>query len=329
MSRALVLGGTGVIGRAVAGQLLADGWTVHVTGRDEARVPSGLVDAGVRFSSVERDDEAGLREALGSGVDLLVDCLCFTAAHARSLIPLARHANSTVMMSSRAVYIDGDGNHVNSAVAPRFDGPVTEQQPTVAPGSMPYDSPEGYGPNKVAAERTLLDSGLPVTVLRPPRVHGPGASSPREWYFLKRALDRRPAVLLAGRGADHSSAAVNIGALVALVADRPGRRILNAADPDAPDVLSISRIIAAAAGHSWREVLLGDDAPAGLGRHPWHRVPPIVLDLSAAYALGYRPAGDYATTVQEELRWLMSSPPRAAGPADFDYAAEDAYLRSR
>ncbi|ANZ39177.1 hypothetical protein BBK82_26985 [Lentzea guizhouensis] len=36
-----------------------------------------------------------------------------------------------------------------------------------APGSMDFDSPKGYGANKVAAEHTLLDSGLPVTVLRP------------------------------------------------------------------------------------------------------------------------------------------------------------------
>ncbi|UJW36866.1 hypothetical protein L3Q67_33700 [Saccharothrix sp. AJ9571] len=76
-------------------------------------------------------------------------------------------------------------------------------------------------------------------------------------------------------------------------------------------------------------MLLDDGAPPGLGRHPWHRVPPIVLNLSAAQALGYQPAGNYATTVQEELRWLMSSPPRTSDPADFDYAAEDAYLRSR
>jgi hypothetical protein len=98
------------------------------------------------------------------------------------------------------------------------------------------------------------------------------------------------------------------------------------------------RAIAALVGHAWREVLLDDDAPDGLGWHPWHKVPPFVLDMSAAYALGYRPVGDYAMTVADEVRWLVDLarrdgetrlPPgldeeQFAGR--FDYTAEDAYL---
>ena len=57
------------------------------------------------------------------------------------------------------------------------------------PGDMPYNSPQGYGANKVAAEQVLLDSGMPVTVLRPSKVHGEGAAPPREWYFVKRDAD--------------------------------------------------------------------------------------------------------------------------------------------
>ena len=86
------------------------------------------------------------------------------------------------------------------------------------------------------AEHVLLDSGLPVTVLRPSRIHGQGDLVPREWYFVTRALDRRPVVMLVARGAgtDHTSAATNLAALVQVVAEQPGRRVLNAADPDAP-----------------------------------------------------------------------------------------------
>jgi nucleoside-diphosphate-sugar epimerase len=274
------------------------------------------------------------------GANLLVDCACFTAAHAELLLPLARHADSTVMISSKAVYVDDAGNHANSPTPPRFTEPITEQQRTMRPGTMPYNSREGYGANKVAAEHILLDSGLPVTILRPSKVHGEGAPFPREWYFVKRAMDRRPVLLLAGRGAgaDHPSAAANIAALTHVAAERPGRRILNAADPDAPDGLTISRVIAGLAGHTWREVLLGDDAPPQLGRHPWHRIPPIVLDMTAAEALGYRPVGDYASTVGDEVSWLLgarSSRGSATLPdgvdedqfaGAFDYAAEDQYL---
>jgi nucleoside-diphosphate-sugar epimerase len=245
------------------------------------------------------------------------------------------------MISSKAVYVDDEGNHVNSTSAPRFTRPVTEQQPTMKPGDMPYNSPQGYGANKVAAEQVLLDSGPQVTVLRASKVHGQGAAPPREWYFVKRAVDRRPTLLLAGhgRGADHPSAAVNIAALAEVVADRPGRRILNAADPDAPDGLTISRVIAALTGHTWHEVLLDEDAPPQLGRHPWHYSPPIVLDTSAAQALGYRPVGDYATTVTDEISWLLDqvaqhptwTPPGIDAEITtswFDYTAEDAWLRA-
>jgi nucleoside-diphosphate-sugar epimerase len=282
-----------LIGRAVARRLLSAGWQLTVTGRDPGRMPDDLASDGARFVIADRDDPAALAAAAGGGCDLLVDCVCYTAAQARLVLPFVRAAGSTVMISSKAVYVDDAGNHVNSPSRPRFPGPVTENQPTVEPGDMPYDSPQGYGANKVAAEHVLLDSGLPVTVLRPSKVHGQGAAPPREWYFVKRVLDRRPMLLLAGRGqgADHPSAAVNIAALVQVVAQRPGQRILNAADPDAPNGLTISRVVAALTGHSWGEVLLGDDAPPDLGRHPWDSRPPIVLDTGAARALGYQPVG--------------------------------------
>ena len=281
MPRALILGGTGLIGRAAARRLRASGWTVDAPGR-----------------SVDREDPRALARALGDGADLLVDCLCYTAAHARTLLPLARNATSTVMISAKAVYVDDEGRHVNSAEPPRFSGPVTEDQPTMAPGDMDHQTREGYGANKVAAEHTLLDSGLPITVLRPSKVHGIGNKRPLEKYFVERVLARHPVVLLAsrGEGVDHPTAAANIAALIETVAARPGQRVLNIADPDAPNGLEISRIIARHFGHDWREILLDHDK---LGRHPWHRG--FVLDTSAADALGYHPAGDYATTVAETL----------------------------
>ncbi|MFC6023110.1 NAD-dependent epimerase/dehydratase family protein [Plantactinospora solaniradicis] len=341
MRSALVIGGTGLVGRAVARRLLSSGWRVTVTGRDPGRVPADLAAAGARLALLDRDDPAGLAAVGGDGCDLLVDCVCYTAAQARLVLPLIRNSGSAAMISSRAVYVDDEGNHVNSASAPRFTEPVTEQQPTMKPGDMPYNSPQGYGANKVAAEQVLLDSGLPVTVLRPSKVHGQGAAPPREWYFVKRALDRRPTLLLAGRGrgADHPSAAVNIAALVEVAAERPGRRILNAADPDVPDALTISRVIAALTGHTWHEILLDDDAPPQLGNHPWRCRAPAVLDTSAARALGYRPVGDYATTASDVVDWLLDAvsqhpawmPPGVddmLATTWFDYASEDAWLRT-
>ncbi len=229
MRRALILGGAGLIGQAVASRLLAAGWRVEVTGRDPGHLPPELATAGATFIQVDRADAAALTAAVGDGAHLIVDCACFTGVDAVRLLPLARLADCTVMISSKAVYADAAGHHVNSDLAPRFGGPVTEDQPTVPPSDIAYWSREGYGANKVAAEQVLLDSGAPVTVLRPSKVHGPGARPPREWVFVKRILDRRPAVFLArrGEGVDHTTAAANVAALIETVAAHPGRRVLN------------------------------------------------------------------------------------------------------
>jgi nucleoside-diphosphate-sugar epimerase len=330
MPRALILGGTGAIGRATAWRLLTAGWRVDLAGRNPAHLPADLAAAGARFVSADRNEQASQQ---ASDLDLLVDCVCFTAEDAASLLPLARHARSTVMISSKAVYVDDEGRHSNSAVPPDFGGPIRETQPTLPPGGGDYQTAEGYGPNKVAAERVLLDSGLPVTVLRPSKIHGAGARQPREWLFVRQVLDRRPAVFLAhrGGGVDHTSAAANIAALIEVAAARPGARILNSADPDAPSARRIARTVARHLGHDWEEILLKGDE---LGRHQWDKPHPVVLDTTASLGLGYVPAGDYAATVTEEINWLVSA---ARGGADadllpelcLDYQAEDRWLRGK
>jgi nucleoside-diphosphate-sugar epimerase len=342
-SRALILGGTGLVGRAAARRLLASGWQVDVTGRDPHHLPADVAKAGGVFVAAQRDDAAALRTAMGGGVDLLVDCICYTAAEATLLLPLMRDAGSTVMISSKAVYVDAAGNHTNSDVAPHFDGPIRETQPTMAASDIDYNTREGYGANKVAAEQVLLASGLPVSVLRPSKIHGEGAARPREWMFVKRVLDRRTAVFLAhrGEGVDHTTAAVNLAALIETCAATPGRRILNSADPDSPNGLQIARAIARVLDHDWEEILLDDDADPALGVHPWDAAHPIVLDMTAAGGLGYEPVGDYATTVADAVTWLVSAANGGDGAdqipgADdeffaplLDYDAEDRYLAAR
>jgi nucleoside-diphosphate-sugar epimerase len=246
------LGGSGLIGRAAVRRLLAAGWDVAAVGRDRSRMPENVVAAGGRFVAGDRDDSRQLAAALGAGADLLIDCVCFTGAHARDLLPLLDDVSSTVMISSKAVYVDAAGNHVNSATALAFDGPIRESQPTMTPREdVDYRSRDGYGANKVAAERVLLDSGHAVSVLRPSKVHGDGAMKPNEWVFVKRVLDRRRVLVLSrgGLGVDHTTVAATIAALIEVVANNPGRRILNSADPDALSVLEISRTVAKYFGH--------------------------------------------------------------------------------
>ncbi|PQZ92132.1 reductase [Arthrobacter sp. MYb227] len=347
MKRALILGGTGVLGIAAAERLLAAGWQVDLTGRNPTKMPASLLSAGGRFIASDRTNHTELAHAIGHGANLVLDAACYTPADAQLLLPHLSSIDSTVMLSSKAVYIDAFGNHVNSETPPRFETPITESAPTLAPAHDDYRSATGYGTNKIAAEHVLLDAGANVTIIRPSKVHGAHAANPREWVFVKRILDRRPAIFLAnsGRGADHTTAATNTAALIETVAAQPGTRILNSADPDAPNARTIALTIATYLGHQWQEILLDDascanhlpiddDDVAPLGDHPWNYTPPIVLDTSASLALGYHPVGTYAQTIGAQIDWLLQSPAhQPASPDPYyeyftNYSREDSYLQN-
>ena len=213
--------------------------------------------------------------------------------------------------------------------------PRQETQATVAPGDTTYST------RKVALERRLLDgASIPVTVLRPAAIHGAGSIHPREWWFVKRMLDRRPAIPLAfgGQSRFHTTSVHNIAELTRVALDRPGTRILSSADPQAPSVTEIGAAIAAHMGYSGRLVALpGDHFPAAIGRSPWSVPLPFVLDTRAAQALGYRPVTSYVqangaicdalSTGDTGPGWRDRFPILAGYPYDlFDYQAEDRFF---
>lgn len=275
--KAIVLGASGMTGRAVAMNLVGAGWQVLGTGRDRKRFPADLVASGVGFVESDRHVRHELDAVLVGGADVGIDCVCYTAEQASWLLDHRDHVGSAVMVSSKAVYTDTEGRHSGTAEPPDFGGPVAEDQSTVEPDfSGDYDSPDGYGANKVAAEQILLDSGWPVSVLRPSRIHGVGAARPREWFVLRRILDGRTAIPLAHGGltANHPTAASNLASLAAFCAHQPGTRVLNIADPDTPTAADVVRAIAHACGVELTVAGLPDAAPVHWGRNPWDTWPP-------------------------------------------------------
>jgi nucleoside-diphosphate-sugar epimerase len=304
--RALILGGTGAMGGATAARLARDGWAVDVTGRDPTLMPPELAAAGVRFHPVDRGDARGIERLVGDGVDLLVDLLAFTAADVAALVPVMRASGSVVVASSRAVYVDAAGRHLNGDAPPRFPGPIPESTRTLAPAAPDTDplTRDGYAPSKVAVERAALASGLPVTVIRPSKVHGRWARNARTRGIVERMLAGAASIELADRGAsvDHLTAADNVAALVAVVADAPGARVLNVADPDPLAARDVVAVIADELGWRGRIRPLEPGAPGGA--HPWDAVHPIVLDTSASLALGYAPVGPGAELLRAEVAWI-------------------------
>ncbi|GAA1679857.1 hypothetical protein GCM10009830_28630 [Glycomyces endophyticus] len=306
--RAIVLGGTGAVGGATAMRLAAAGWQVDVTGRDPSLMPQALSSAGARFHRLDRGDARGVEALVGDGADLVVDLLAYRAEDVRALLPAMSAVRGTVLVSGRAVYVDDAGRHLNGDEPPQFSGPLTEASPTLPPapdGTDPFTR-EGYGPCKAAAEAVALDSGLPVTVVRPSKVHGPWARNARTKGIVERMRAGADRIALARADTvDHLTAARNAAALIAAVAERPGRRILNAADPDTPSAHEIVRAIAAELSWPGTIEIVPDDDESG--RHPWQT--PMVLDTTAARELGYEPAGTGIDLIAEEVRWVRSGEP--------------------
>ena len=326
-------------GRAIATDFADAGWEVIGTGRRVSRLPQ-LHARGVEFVRSDRQAPDELAKVLRRGTDVIIDCLCYTAEHARQLLRCRGLFGSAIVLSSKAVYCDERGRHSNSDDPPQFDGPVGERQCVLEPDySGAYDGREGYGANKVAAERTLLDADEPISILRPSRIHGPGAARPREWFVVKRLLEGRTSIPLAhgGRTGNHPTAAANLARLARTCADQPGRRVLNAADPDHPRARDIVEAIATACGRSVDIIGLDEQAPPGVGWTPWSTWPPLFLDTSAATALGYIPTGTYAETVTVAVEELCSLPPEQQVQLTgdpyfrdrFDYDLDDVALDAR
>ncbi|UKY54376.1 NAD-dependent epimerase/dehydratase family protein [Streptomyces inhibens] len=342
---AVVIGASGQIGRAAVRALARDGWQVRAASRRGGRDDSWPAE--VRTVAMDRADDTALAELVGDGCEVLLDCVAYGAAHARQLAGVADRIGSAVVVSSGAVYEDDRGRSFATQGEP--DGfpvyplPIPESCRTVPPGD------EDYATGKIALERALLAEGdrLPVTLLRAGAIHGPHSPLPRELYFVKRVLDGRRVRVLAhgGRSRFHPVHVANLAELIRLAARRPGSRVLNAGDPQAPTVAEIAVAVDAAMGAPASEVVTVEGAPpsSDVGETPWSTPHPVVYDMAAAEReLGYRAVTTYEDSLPETVAWLADRvkgrdwweafPTMAAHYPDeklFGYAAEDRWLAGR
>ncbi|MDQ1031570.1 nucleoside-diphosphate-sugar epimerase [Streptomyces umbrinus] len=341
MGRAVVIGATGQIGRVAVGALATDGWEVTAVSRGGGR--DGSWPDGVRTARADRTDDSALAAAVGDGCDVLVDMVAYGPEHVRQLTNLAGRVGSAVVVSSLSVYEDDKGRNFDTQEQPdgfpEYPVPLSEKQRTIAPGETSYST------RKAGLERELLAVAdeLPTTLLRAGAIHGPHCRTPRELYFVKRNLDgrRRRVLAYGGESRFHPASVHNIAELVRLAARKPGARVLNAVDPDAPTVAEIAVAVDAVMGVETESVLVDGPAPAEtVGDTPWSVPHPVVCDMTAAEReLGYRAVARYAETLPDTVAWieqqLAGRDWREAYPKMFqnygdlfDYAAEDAWLRA-
>jgi nucleoside-diphosphate-sugar epimerase len=329
--RTAIILGYGQIGSAVARDMARHGWKVRVMRRSAAGPASGTQD-GVHFEQLDRDQPGALRAALKGGADAVVDTVAYTEEHGRQWLELDADIGSLAVISSISVYCDADGRTMDQAQGmgfPAFPSTISEDQPTIAPG------PDTYPSRKAALERVLLDHArCPVSLLRPGAIHGEGSRQPREWWFIKRMLDGRRRIPLAFGGAPrfHTSAAPNIAALCRLVADKPTTGAFNIVDPTALSATQIGHAIASVYGVDLDIVPLSGPPRGNVGQHPWCIPADMVMDMSRAHSIGYRPAVTYTDTIGQVCRsaeaMVRTGVPLPAylGAEFFDYALEDAVM---
>jgi nucleoside-diphosphate-sugar epimerase len=317
-----------MIGRAAARALAADGWEVVAVSRS-GTLPAGIAELGIQAAAADREDDAQLRAALGSGADVLLDTVAFTREHGEHLNSLAGLVGSLVVISSASVYADDEGRALDGeGDPPVMPVPILETQRTAEPGDATYST------RKAELEQTLLEGPLPSTLLRACAIHGPGAKLPREVYFVKRAVDGRRRVALAWNGESrfHTTSVANLAELIRLAAKKPGDRALNAGDPEPPTTLEICRAIGSALDHDFEPVLL----PGEAYDNPWAAPQPFVVSMDAAeQELGYRPVMTYPEAVRETCAWLVGELENGRNwdgtylEGMLDYTAEDEAMASQ
>ena len=183
MARALVIGGTLFIGRALVDQLLARGDDVVIMHRGKG------TPFGNRVGEIQcdRNDIAAVRAALSDTrfdvvYDNVYDWQRGTSAEQVSAAAIAasKGLQRYVFTSSVAAYPAG--------------GEYDEDAPLV-----PSDYPSPYGVQKAESEKALFElnrrQGIPVTTLRPAFIYGPHNPFPRESFFWDRLLAGRPIII--------------------------------------------------------------------------------------------------------------------------------------
>jgi uncharacterized protein YbjT (DUF2867 family) len=118
--RALIIGGTGQIGRAVARALLDRGWQVALGSRGQRAFPADLAQRGVEIAAVDRNEPGALARVLGGGADVVVDTVAYDQSDADQLLDLQANVGGFVVISSASVYRDERGRTLDEARVTAF-----------------------------------------------------------------------------------------------------------------------------------------------------------------------------------------------------------------
>jgi nucleoside-diphosphate-sugar epimerase len=327
----LVIGGTRFIGRAIVEELLRHGHRVTVYHRGKH---PGEFSSPVAEMYGDRHDLPGFKADLAEiSVDAVIDVIPMNGDDTRAVMDAfgGRIARS-VHISSGDVYAPGQ------AVPIPEDAPCGTDEPAEISAygqKIPY--------SKIAVEAVIREarrqSGFPATVLRLPAVYGPRDPLTREWFFIKRVLDRRTRVAVPDQGLSlfHRGYVDDVAraAVLALESPKAVGQTYNVGHERVLTVRGIAELVGEVMGHGWEVVSVPSEQipPTNPFAAPYH----IVYDLRRIREdLGYRDSVSLRKGMERTVAWFMENPPTAHtwGLARhltmdaFDYDAEDAAIAS-
>jgi nucleoside-diphosphate-sugar epimerase len=183
LRRVLITGGAGGVGKELVSGLVKKGFTVRAFDLPFVDFSALEEMEGVEIAKGDITDLDTVRTAV-QGVDLV--------HHVAALLPPASERNREKTL---AVNVQGTGNLVHaiqeqggearliftSTVATYGD--TTADRPPIR-GDHPQHPNTIYSESKLLAEKRILDSGIPFTILRISAIVMPALMDPPEWPFL-------------------------------------------------------------------------------------------------------------------------------------------------
>jgi nucleoside-diphosphate-sugar epimerase len=209
------------------------------------------------------------------------------------------------------------------------------------PSSQPVPIPEGapkrkqlhpYG-EEIRFEKLLMESAaleaqqrgdFPVTILRWPALYGPRDTTPREWYYVRQALDGRRQIAIpeGGQALFPRGYFENMAHTVALVVEhlKDSGSVYNAADVGALTLRQIVEIVGEVLEHRWEIISVPREWMPAAPRSqllpyscdPYDIEPHLLYDLTKIrMELGYSDLVPAAEGLEKTVRWLVDHHPPA------------------
>jgi nucleoside-diphosphate-sugar epimerase len=314
VNRVLVTGASGFVGRALV-QSLGATYRVRAAARQPNSVPSGANIEPVALPDLMHDCDFSPLVAQADAVVHLAGI-----AHAGSGIPDSdydRVNRGATAELARAAATAGVARFVFVSSIRAQSGPTSDHVLDETCVPQPTDA---YGRSKLAAEREVIISGVPYTILRPTLVYGPGAKG--NFSTLMR-LAAMPLPLPFGAMSNRRSllAIGNLVAAIRHVLTRPATAGQTYVVADTAPI-SLAEIVATLRTTGGRNPNLFSVPPAlvkaGLaliGRNDiWHRLAgELVVDPSRLMATGWRPS---VATPDGLAAMVQAALPRKSGTAE-------------